>query len=129
MLRRHHAAVVGGQPQHQPRDVRRIEPFLQALPPRRARRYPATDVRIARVSVQLEVRPFDGVDAARAAQLAPHIARAVLVSDRLAGLRQEVAMTGEALERIPQATLLVDADACVLFANRTARLARLPQAN
>lgn len=67
-------------------------------------------------------REFDEHDVAHATLLAPHLARALQMSDRLAGLRQEAAMTGDALEWLPQPTYLVNAQAKVVFGNESGRV-------
>ena len=67
-------------------------------------------------------REFSEHDAAQATLLAPHLARALQTSDRLAGLRQEAAMINDALEWLPQPTYLVNAQAGVVFANESGRV-------
>jgi DNA-binding CsgD family transcriptional regulator/PAS domain-containing protein len=52
--------------------------------------------------------------------LAPHLTRAVQLTQRLGRTDMERAVAGDALDRLSQALLVVDADSRVLFANRAA---------
>ena len=65
-------------------------------------------------------RPFTDRHLRRAAILAPHLTRAVRMSDRLAETRQAEALTGEALECLSGAAFVVDAEARISASNRAA---------
>jgi DNA-binding CsgD family transcriptional regulator len=64
---------------------------------------------------------FGAADQARAALLAPHLARAMQLTDRLALLQGQSALTGEALEWLPQPSFVVEGTGRLRFANRGAR--------
>ena len=52
--------------------------------------------------------------------LAPHLTRALQLSHRLGRAGMERAVAADALDRLSQALVVVDAQSCVLFANRAA---------
>jgi DNA-binding CsgD family transcriptional regulator len=66
------------------------------------------------------LEPFDGVDAALLRELLPHLQRAMQLSCRLALLEMTRSVSVEILDRLHQATMLVDAKCRVRFANRAA---------
>jgi DNA-binding CsgD family transcriptional regulator/PAS domain-containing protein len=63
-------------------------------------------------------RRFDESSVALHLRLAPHLARAVQLNARLSALNRRCSTLADALDRLPQAAIVVDADARVLFANR-----------
>ncbi len=65
-------------------------------------------------------RQFGKHDLALHRRLAPHLARAVQLNIRLSDSAGRCAATAEALDRLPQGAIIVDADARVLFANSEA---------
>jgi DNA-binding CsgD family transcriptional regulator len=65
---------------------------------------------------------FGRTDVAMLARLAPHLRRAVQVNHRLSLSHGVAAATADALDRLPQGTILADASARVLLANRAARV-------
>ncbi len=65
-------------------------------------------------------RASTAADLARAQIVAPHVLRAVALRRRVARLRAERDALAEVVERIPAATILVDADGRVRHANRAA---------
>ena len=64
---------------------------------------------------------FGRADAELLGRLAPHLRRAVQVNHRLSLSHGVAAATADALDRLPQGTILADAFARVLLANRAAR--------
>lgn len=65
--------------------------------------------------------PFGAVEKAELAPVCPHLARVALVDERLRGADRERDGLRAALDRLSEATFLVDAEGTIAFANAAAR--------